>query len=110
MKTKDVQVGKRYTAKVSDRLVAVEVLDGPVEKHGRLNSFRVRNLHSGRVLEMTATRLRDPVLSSEERQAARAEARERYHFVEGSSRSSRLGFGYTTSAAKRGYLVGFGVL
>lgn len=59
MRDRDVKVGAVYAAKVSDRLVPVRVLDGPIRYvAGQRARWQAKNLRTSRILEVTAARLR----------------------------------------------------
>lgn len=57
MKISDVEIGKEYRAKVSGVMCSVKVLK---KLDTRVPKFQVKNLRSGRVLTMSARRLREP--------------------------------------------------
>ncbi len=57
---KDVEVGQVWTAKVSQRLVHVQVLSViDTQRKGARLRFRVKNLDTNRDVTMTAGKLRD---------------------------------------------------
>lgn len=71
MKTKDVRLGGRYLARVSDKIVTVRVLsstertrfNGTRGDHGiRFTAFNCRNEATGREIICSAARLRGPAL------------------------------------------------
>ena len=58
MKTKEIEIGQRYLAKVSGRLVTVRVVGRSLYKRGQFELFDAVNLATGRRLLITAARLR----------------------------------------------------
>jgi hypothetical protein len=72
MKSRDIEIGATYTAKVSARLVEVTIMSeyhrpDSLARGGVRKLWRARNLSSGRVLEISAARLRSKVLTDAER-------------------------------------------
>jgi hypothetical protein len=58
MKTKEIEIGQRYLAKVSGRLVTVRVVGRSPYKRGQFELFDAVNLATGRRLYISAARLR----------------------------------------------------
>jgi len=110
MKTEDIKIGGHYEARVSGNLVDVVVFQGPFEASSGRPFFRVRNTATGRIIAMTAARLRRPILTEAEREARREAARAGLPFIYGSHKSAGTLLGRETSAVKRGYLIGMGVV
>jgi len=58
MKTRQVEVGQAYLAKVSGQLVTVRVVGRSPYKRGQFELFDALNLATGRRIRITAARLR----------------------------------------------------
>lgn len=111
MKAKDIEIGGKYTAKVSGKVVEVVVLTGGHPEPGRsVRRFTCRNTETGRIVIKTAAALRSKVLDEAELHKLKLEYAAAYPFIAAALRSARSSLGYRTSASKRGYLVGFGVM
>ncbi len=111
MKFQDIEIGGKYTAKVSGKIVEVVVLTGGHPEPGRsVRRFTCRNIETGRIVVKTAAALRTRVLTEAELQAAREVTRAQWPFIDGAVRSAGALFGRRTSAAKRGSVIGLGVI